>query len=726
MSAVLDTRPVRAAIEAARPLEVVASWRVLPGALMVLGWSPEPLPATGAAQVERVPGSRGVFRALCWAGSRAGDGHAFLAAIRLPDRADPADGATIQLRGAEGGVLLLALPQAADADAGFGQHVAQLARAAAATVARFMLDTLRPSEGRSVPHVATMLRAYLSQAAQPDGCVEIMTAVPDGCVLLQGWGAPLRGSVQVVLAGAELPCFEAQAGEFARNDVALPARGVMLALPPAAAGFLPGLDHVFVLSDAGVHGRTLVEHRLLEGAASLGHLGHMLPALRGPAPLLASLRDALRPRFDGRNTLAGHPQPVRAAVDTALAAADAGTYVSGWVFDPQRRLAALHLCGTAGFCERLDTGWTRVVRPDVSDAFRNEAGFGTPPDDEAGFAVATGAAPAEREQLYLQFTFVDGDRAFMPIAVTNPGEAAVRVRLLAGVDLFKPSGLPILERHVAPFLARLRPAAGAAPRVLLRGPLARAHAVVVPLAAPVLPRALLSDFLHAPAAADEQIVLVCGPEWTQAGLDGLRALVRFYGLPATVLAGALTATATVALRAAAAVTTAETLLLAGPGVSGSAPGWRAALRAAADATGTAAFACPTMLYEDWSIRYAGSPSLRFSDTAPYAEAHAPMAGLPAALTADRALQSAAVGNLDCCLVRRSALVALDGARALATAAGLELDFFGRLAASGLAGVWVPSVRVFAPEAADAAPTRAAALVDGLILRTTWRRDEEAS
>ena len=37
MSAVLDTRPVRAAIEAARPLEVVASWRVLPGALMVLG-----------------------------------------------------------------------------------------------------------------------------------------------------------------------------------------------------------------------------------------------------------------------------------------------------------------------------------------------------------------------------------------------------------------------------------------------------------------------------------------------------------------------------------------------------------------------------------------------------------------------------------------------------------------------------------------------------------------
>ena len=120
MSAVLDTRPVRAAIAAARPLEVVASWRVLPGALMVLGWSTEPLPATGAAQVERVPGSRGVFRALCWAGSRAGDGHVFLAAIRLPDRADPADGATIQLRGAEGGVLLLALPQAADADAGSG------------------------------------------------------------------------------------------------------------------------------------------------------------------------------------------------------------------------------------------------------------------------------------------------------------------------------------------------------------------------------------------------------------------------------------------------------------------------------------------------------------------------------------------------------------------------------------------------------------------------------
>jgi hypothetical protein len=49
-----------------------------------------------------------------------------------------------------------------------------------------------------------------------------------------------------------------------------------------------------------------------------------------------------------------------------------------------------------------------------------------------------------------------------------------------------------------------------------------------------------------------------------------------------------------------------------------------------------------------------------------------------------------------------------------------------LAAAGLVGIWVPSVRVVAPEQAEAAPSRAASLVDGLILRSTWRRDEEAS
>ncbi len=42
-------------------------------------------------------------------------------------------------------------------------------------------------------------------------------------------------------------------------------------------------------------------------------------------------------------------------------------------------------------------------------------------------------------------------------------------------------------------------------------------------------------------------------------------------------------------------------------------------------------ACPTVLYEDRSIRYAGPVELAFTDRAPFATLHAPLAGFAAAM-----------------------------------------------------------------------------------------------
>lgn len=708
MSAAVALRP-----RAEPVLEVLAAWRVLPGALMVLGRAPGPVPASGTVQAA---GARGVFRALSWSGDDDADGCSFLAAVRLPERADPADGTSLLLRGAAS--FTLGLPPASVADAAFGQMAARLAGPHGAAVARFMLDTLRPPGDRDVPRTGTMLRAFLSQAAQPDGHTEIMAFVPEGCVLLQGWGARVTGPVQVILAGAALPCFAGHAGEFARADTAAPATGVMLALPPAAFEALHGLDHVFILSDAGLHSRTVLEHRLLDPAASVGHIRHMLPSLRCPPSMGAMLGEALRPRYDGRDTLGGNPHPVRAAVDVSVGAPGVGAYLSGWVFDPAGLIAALHLCGTGDLAVRLDVEWTRVPRPDVSDAFKAEPGFPPPPNADAGFAVFTPAAFAANEALYLQFTFTDGDRAFLPVSLADPAIAAVRARLLASVDLYKPSGLPIIERHAAPLMARVRPAPAAPARVMVAGPVERAHVIVVPLPAPALPRAFLSGFLQDPLAGTEQVVLVCGPEWDRTGLDALHGLLRFYALPATVLL-ASSAGPVAALVEAARATAAESFLLAGPGVSGRVPGWRQTLRRAAAGQD---FACPTLLYEDWSIRYAGSTRLRFGDAAPWTEAHAPLLGLPAGLAGADAPSPATIGTLECCVLRRTALAALDGDGALATEAGREAAFFMRLRAAGLSGLWVPTVQAYAPETVDA-PNRAGRLVDGWVLRDAWRGQE---
>jgi len=684
-----------------------------------------------------MPSARGKFRAISW----PADGeYTFLAAIRLPERVTLEDGGAVVLQGARNTdqPILFALP-AALAEADFGQHVAERAAANGAAIARFMLDTLRPPPHPSgdkpatavpqalaeLPRLGIMLRAFLSQAAEPDGCIEMMTAVPDGCVLLQGWGARLRGPLQVVLAGGTLPSFAAHAGEFARSDTTAPATGVMLALPPEAAASLHGLDHVFILSDNGLHSRMLVEHRLLDTADSLGHMRHMLTALRAPPPMQALLNAALRPRFEGLDTLTGHEHPVSAAVDLCIVEPEVGAYVSGWLFDPARHVAALHLCGANGE-SRLDTLWTRVARPDVVEVFADQPRFPRSAGHDAGFTVFTDQVPQDGP-FYLQVSFLDGGYAFLPVTPAAADVHALRGRLLDSVDLHKPSGLPIVERHIAPMLSRLRAPAFPAPRIMLAGPVGREHAVVVPLAAPVLPRSFLSGFLHDTLEKTEQLVLVCGPAWDEAGLDALRSRVRFYNLPATIVWTSMPVGALAALREAFRATTAADFVLAGPGISGRHAGWRRALRGALFGH---AFACPTLLYEDWSVRYAGAVELRFGDTAPWTERQVRLAGLPVAAAAFGAQVRAEFGTLECCAVTRAAVSGPDPDTTLLTEAGQETAFFMRLRDAGQRGIWAPGVEVYAPEARAASAygpnpgsSEVARLADGWMVRETWQRRE---
>jgi O-antigen biosynthesis protein len=500
----------------------------------------------------------------------------------------------------------------------------------------------------------------------------------------------------------------------------------MLVLPPAALPAVADIEQVFVLTEDSLYSPALVRHQLLDPCQSIGHIRHMLPTLQCAPPMTAILQEALRPRFDGRDTLSGNAHPVRAALDFVAVAEDVGLYLAGWVFDPSRVLAALHVRGTAGFSARVDDAWTRVVRDDVAAAFRTEPGFPTPLDNNGGFAVQVGeknGGPRLDEALYLQFTFHDGDSAFLPIPSHDAADPAVRARMLHSVDLHKHTGLPIVERHIAPFIAMVRPAADPPGRIIVRGQTDRPETIVVPLVAACPPRALLSSFLHDRLDHTEQLMLVCGPDWTDPDLERLRDLLRFYGLPASIIATGIRPGPAAALRAAAELTTSSHLLVASPGVIGCEPGWRQALRAALCEQEGAMFACPTLLYEDWSIRFAGSGVLRFMDGPPYAEMTGALDGMPSTLAAANSVQATALGILACCLVRRAALAALDGGPAMVTDAGREALFFQRLQAGGMSGAWVPSVRVYAPEDdADVTPQgRVGRLVDGWVLRHAWRR-----
>ena len=68
---------------------------------------------------------------------------------------------------------------------------------------------------------------------------------------------------------------------------------------------------------------------------------------------------------------------------------------------------------------------------------------------------------------------------------------------------------------------------------------------------------------------------------------------------------------------------------------------------------------------------------------------------------------------------RASITTLDGPGALTTAAAQEAAFFLRLQATGMSGVWVPTVQAYAPETPDPS-SQAARLSDGWVLRHAWQ------
>ena len=433
-------------------MQLAAMWRAQGGALVLLGRASTDVPRTGIVKLAAEPKARGLFRAIAWP-LPEGPGKAFIAAIRLPDHADPADGATLFLRGARAADqdIPVTLPPALG-EIDFARAVARLAATHAPSVAHFLFEILQPQPGADMRRPSAMVTEFLVNAAQPNGCLELILSVPDRCVLLQGWGAYAAAPCQVVLAGDVLSCFQAEAATFARADVPAPATGVMLALPPAAVLSLAGLGAIFVLSADRLHRSTLHERRLLDPSDSIGHIRAMQPLLSCSESMRNLLRSTLHYRYEGRDTLNSGERPVRAATDLIAATQGVGAYLSGWVFDPTGQLASLELCAE-GFAVPLDPFWIRVPREDVSAAFSREPAFPPPRTHDSGFVVATTDAPSPAQAAYLRFTFTDGECAFMPLHLAGLDEPGC------------PRGAPRQHRSLQTFRpAHHRAASGAADR----------------------------------------------------------------------------------------------------------------------------------------------------------------------------------------------------------------------------------------------------------------------
>ncbi len=723
--------------------EVTAAWQLSPGALLLVGWGHEPPPARGAARLGRRRADGGAFRSVAWPyapeapGGRSGASphHAFAIALRLPGSVEPRAGQVLTLepdpRDAGGASILAHLPEPVADPLELARAMARLAADAPMPLARFLADVLLQPATAGRPDVAALLGVFLGATAEPDGCVEMLAGVPGSCVALQGWGRA-EEAVQdcLLVSDGRLRRERAQVATFERPDILPPCTGTVLVLPAEAAEALSARTAVFLLTGARPRRRDLVpEAAVLDAADSAAHLRALLPSLRCAPAVADCLRAAARPRFGGRDTLNMEGRPLRAAVDLAVRV-PGGAYLHGWLLDPARLVATVTLRGTAGGAARLDATWTRIPRPDVSEAFRGLPGPAGAPAHAHGFAAH---APAFREPdgaLFLELELRDGAVAFLPLEELDAADLSVPVRLFGTADLHKPSGLAVVERQLAPlFAGGIRPAANdRAAEVLCGADPGWTLAMVVALPArPALPRALLSQFLHDPLRADEGLVLACGDAWEDAHVQRLCAELRFRALPAMVLRVPGPSCAVAALAAAAALTAAPLLLSLGAGTHGRAPGWRVALRAALEAQPGLACASATELHEDFSLRFAGIEAARPLPHAPWFEVEQDLAGMPAALAAGADAVPVLSGSLSCCLLPRDALARLAPAPFRhATAEATELDFFLRLRAAGTAVLWLADAQVYALDAPPACEDglgpnaeQVARLVDGWGLRAAW-------
>lgn len=696
--------------------QVLAVWRAMPGAYLLLGRAAGPLPKSGSARLARAAGAPGIFRTFFWPlGNDEPLG--FLTVVRVPDRFPIADEAEIVLRGARGGDrdFPLRLTSLCEEEA-FGRQLASLAGPAAAPLARFVLDLMRPEAEVDVTRPSLLLQSFLQHAARHDGCVELLLEIPNRILLLQGWGPPTGPNVEIVIAGSGLVRHAAQVGEFSRNDIQSPLTGSVLALPVELAADLSSVESIFLLTDDKIVRRHVLDSRVLDPAASTGQIRHLLPRLVCPPGLAASLQHALRPQYEGTDTLNTADRRVRAALDIAVAADGAGVFLSGWLLDPACQVSKIEYCA-GGSAVQIDQDFVRVQREDVLLAFKDTPSLAMASRSDIGFAVSASLASSAEANPHLRFSFGDDDVAFLPLRLRDVAEAGVRAQLCSGIDMHKPSGIEIVQRHLAPFLAKAPATALPRSRLTLRGPLDRPHAVVVALPVPALPRASIGGLLRDPLLPDEQIIFVCGPNWSDGLVETLIELVQFYDLPATIVTASDRVGPLDAVLLASIYADAATFLIVAPSASVGHAGSRQTLR---EAAGDADAACATVLYEDGSIRYAGSAELDFTERAPFTRLRARWLGLSGDHAALRDPESALGGSIEYCLLRREALEAAERARRFTTKIGQEAALFAELRDGGGRVVWHPAVVVATADDADTdGAGSVTALVDNWALRACW-------
>ncbi|MXN64358.1 hypothetical protein GR183_05535 [Stappia sp. GBMRC 2046] len=543
--------------------------------------------------------------------------------------------------------------------------------------------------------------AILQKVSRNDGCVEVVGRFEEGEVFVQGWAQRLSSGRMKVIAIDHTPRIaQFSCGIFERDDLGGRGQGYAGLLETPEGLDPQRLQRLLYRGRDGWNSIEVYDRRVIVDPRSApGHVRAVLPRLVAASEPLSKLRRAAN-RFDGRETISELPLPVRIGIDLSVEVENGGILLSGWLLDPDRHVEAV-LIRSGGKSARLDDIWTANNRRDVSAAYCAEKLFaGLDPDDHShGFiAFAQNLHAKQGDTPYIEIRLKNGYSAYEPLSVAHVSLKSALTRLLSIHDPSTALSSEVIEHHYASMVfgaERNAPEAGEtvdSPEF----PDAAQKALVIGTDACIDQVGTLLALVALDPLVRSLPIVLAGPRRALAEHIGeLKRVANFYHLCVRIVLADGVEDSCDALEAGIAAAPADTLVCLSSHVLPRLPGWIAPLERAFRARNNRCIACPTILYEDDSIRWAGM-WIKEGPKGHGLEDH--YAGYPRGALFGAEPSEVAAGTLECCMLSRSAFAAAGGfTRGYLGTEEKSLDAALKMRRAGVSSIWVPQVEMLRPE-----------------------------
>jgi hypothetical protein len=554
--------------------------------------------------------------------------------------------------------------------------------------------------GRASQKRSAAALSILTGAARNDGWIEVMGSVDTGEIFLQGWAVNLPcDQVRVLVSHDGLLIGEFRAASVERSDLQGKGMGFVGMLDTGRAAVDPEkLQKLFFRTKEGWRTLDVYDRRVLLSPTDVpAHIRDGMARASARADTLSILRRAGE-RFDGRDTVSSLKHPVRIGMDMVVEVPGGGFLVAGWMLDPEGRANSVVL-RTGMDSARVDDTWTRLPRHDVSTAFQHNdlfAGRLDPQRGDHGFlAYVPDLSRVGDTPVYFEFAIGDSV-AFYPLKpIRNLSRRALE-RLVAPLDPRTAAAGSAIERHIGPMMQAL---AAPAPQVLEvqdfgfdDSAVAKALVVGASLDAEEVGAALVLLALD-PETRDVPMVVSAPIEAFGSIAPEVGRLARFYGLGVRVIGAEGVQDSCDAFEAAVQATRADALVFLSAGVLPRQSGWLSTMERAYRARNGKALVSPTIVFEDDSIRFAGtwfdSDEQKLVDR---------FIGYPRDVLHGSEPAEVMAGSTACCIVSRSAVEAAGGfTRSYLGSSDKGRDLCLKLRLTGTMSVWLPDVEMISAE-----------------------------